>query len=133
LRPIVRDRSKCKELVDNFCSWWKDGLYFILFLFLLLLLSSFLVTVFFLPWYFSSWASDYYYYYYATYIKYIFSATESRFLPNASKYINRPPDSILQTPTKSLFRQTLQYSPSQYHCISWCKSRYCRYLILIVH
>jgi hypothetical protein len=20
LRPIVRDRSKCKELVDNFCS-----------------------------------------------------------------------------------------------------------------
>jgi hypothetical protein len=28
LRPIVRDRWKWKELVDNLRSWWNDGLYY---------------------------------------------------------------------------------------------------------
>jgi hypothetical protein len=26
LRPIARDRRKLKELVNNLCSWWNNGL-----------------------------------------------------------------------------------------------------------
>jgi hypothetical protein len=28
LRSIARDRTKWKELVDNLCSWWNNGLYY---------------------------------------------------------------------------------------------------------
>jgi hypothetical protein len=32
VRSIARDRRKWKELVDNLCSWWNNGLYYLLLL-----------------------------------------------------------------------------------------------------